>query len=345
MDPQRCARLALTLGPARTREQLSSITVPVDAVQSWWPRRGEHAAWRGARDPADLLLRCDRELERLARRGATVLLAGDPTYPSALTALPGAPAALYVWGELPGCPLVGVVGSRAARAAGLALAREVARELWAAGHGVISGGAIGIDGAAHEGALEAGAPTVAVLGSGLDHLYPERHVGLFHRIASGGAVISQFPSGTPPRSWQFPRRNVLIAALSRALLVVEAQPRSGALITASLAGSLGVPLLACDGSAGARRLLQQGAGLVGSAGDVKQVLAGAPPRRLTPRVGEDGEAALAALPEGSAASIDEVAARLGWGVARAAAALLRLELCGAALLVAGGRYARTAPRG
>jgi DNA processing protein len=246
---------------------------------------------------------------------------------------------LFVWGALPELEIVALVGTRAASTTSVDFARALGFELATAGYGVISGGAIGVDTGAHLGALQAGGATIAVLGSGFDHLYPPRNAPLFGRIAAeGGAVVSAYPPQTPPRRYNFPRRNKLIAAWARVVVVIEAPSRSGALITAALARRMEIPVLCRDAGAGARRLLRSGAGLVERADDVLRVLAGDRPRTRH-EIPEDPDQRdlLALLLEKKVVSVDEAVDRLGWTPSRAAAALIRLELAGlASSLPAGG---------
>ncbi len=202
--------------------------------------------------------------ERAEALGARLLLAGDPEAERLLAPLPY-PVALWVRGTLPPASAVAVVGSRDASPRGRARARAWAEVLTRAQVGVLSGLARGIDGAAHEGALEAG-PTWAVLGSGLDRPYPPEHAGLLERlVAAGGGVLSPFPPGAGPKPWHFPRRNLLLAAWSRGVLVVEGTLRSGSLVTAKLALDLGKDLWACPGwpedprAEGPNALLREGA--------------------------------------------------------------------------------------
>jgi DNA processing protein len=262
-------------------------------------------------------------------------------YPAAIPARdPAAPPVLFVQGRLPDPSQrqVAIVGTRGALIRNLERARQLAADLVHAGLGIVSGGALGIDAAAHEGALEAGGDTVAVLGSGLDIRYPERNSGLFQRIERQGALVSAFPLGTPPRRPNFPQRNRIIAAWADVVVVMEAPARSGALNTARWARQLGVPVLALAEGVGARGLLGRGhAGQLDHAGDVLAVLAGAPPRTSTAPGDPDQQEALEVLRTGSL-SVDGLATRLGWTVSRAAGALIRLELAGLARLEAGGRY-------
>src|SRR3954453_11628653 len=181
----------------------------------------------------------------------------DPGYPTRLAGLRDAPGTLWFVGRLPApeAPAIAIVGSRAATGAGRTRARSWAAALARRGFVVISGGAFGIDAAAHEGAFYADAARFSVLGCGADVVYPDRHTRLFARIAASGGLLSELPPGTVPRPWHFPRRNRLIAALAGTVPVVEAAPRSGALITATLAEERGQGLLAAPGSPGTDALI------------------------------------------------------------------------------------------
>ena len=206
----------------------------------------------------------------------------DPDYPSLLRRLSDAPRALHVDGAVEALwhPAIAIVGSRNATPGGFDNARQFARAFARTGWCVVSGMALGIDTAAHLGALDEGGSTVAVLGTGIDVAYPRRNAGLMRRIAaSGGAVVSEYPPGTQGRPGQFPLRNRIVAALSLGTLVVEAAHASGALITARLAGDAGREVFALPGSIhnpmarGCHRLLREGATLVESPEDVIAALA------------------------------------------------------------------------
>jgi DNA processing protein len=216
-------------------------------------------------------------------------------------------------------------------------ARGLAADLAARGAVIVSGGAIGIDAAAHAGS---GGRTVAVLASGLDRPYPARNAALFAEIvAAGGALASPFPDGTDVRPWQFLRRNEVIAALVEAVVVVEARARSGALHTARAAAKLGKIVGACPGSPGTDALLAAGAAAIATADDVTAALAGTP-RQLPQRAPAAGDEAAAWGALSGAADADTVAARAGISVVRAARALTALELDGLALPLPGGRWVR-----
>ncbi|HEX7597291.1 MAG TPA: DNA-processing protein DprA [Polyangia bacterium] len=255
---------------------------------------------------------------------------GEQGYPAVLRSLSNPPAALWARGRVPAGPSIAIVGARSASGVGCARARAMAAELAGKGYAIISGGAFGIDAAAHEGALSVGAPTFAVLGCGVDVVYPDRHGPLFARIAAAGGLLSEYAPGTPPRAGQFPARNRIIAALADAVIVVEAAFRSGALITARLGRSLGKPVLAIPGSAGTDGLLQKGqARLVASAADVEDVLAGRQPIAVAPAESPSGVAAtlVAALREG-AASPAHLSRKVGLPLPTVMAALAEAELDG-----------------
>lgn len=172
---------------------------------------------------------------------------------------------------------VAIVGSRAASKAGMQHAHQLARHLASTGVHIVSGGALGIDGAAHRGALAAGAATTVVLGNGVDIAYPARHAPLFREVlARGGALASLWPDGVEPRPYMFPQRNQLIAALADAVIVVEADIRSGSLSTAHAAKKLGRVVAAWPGSRGCARLLATGAGIIESTADAELAVRGTP---------------------------------------------------------------------
>lgn len=275
---------------------------------------------------------------RLAGCGARAVPFGAPEYPEALAGLPDAPPLLHVRGDVGAlsAPAVGIVGARAASAYGLGLARALAGCFARAGLVVVSGLARGIDAAAHAGALDAGGRTVAVQGCGPDRTYPSVHRRLADRIAAQGAVVTEFPPGTPPRAPNFPLRNRILSGLSRALVVVEARARSGSLSTALHADAQHRDVFAVPGplgvatSAGTNGLLRDGAFVLLTADDVLQRLglppgAGAPVPREAALPANRVLRTLAAAP----ATRDELARRLGEAPAALALELLELEMAGA----------------
>jgi DNA processing protein len=231
----------------------------------------------------------DPDLARADTRHAGLFMAcrHDPAYPRALLDIPDPPAVMHVAGdagrarELWSAPAVALVGARRASPYGLEVARSLGRGLAAAGVTVVSGMALGIDCAAHEGALEGGGATLAVLGGGADVTYPASKRRVHRRLLADGAALSELPPGVRPRRWCFPARNRVIAALTAATVVVEAAERSGALITARMARELGRDVAAIPGpvnsprSAGANALLFDGAHLVRDPRDVLELLFGA----------------------------------------------------------------------
>ncbi|MDP1533105.1 MAG: DNA-processing protein DprA, partial [Rubrivivax sp.] len=247
-------------------------------------------------------------------------------------------------------PSVAVVGSRSPTAQGADNARAFAAALSADGLVVVSGLALGIDGAAHEGALAGGAGTLAVVGTGLDRVFPPRHRELAHRIAGAGergALISEYAPGTPALPAHFPQRNRIIAGLSLGTLVVEAALRSGSLITARLAAEAGRDVFAVPGSIhspqsrGCHALIQQGAQLVQTAADIVDALRLQRPAPPVAAAGDEhsGDPILAALGQ-DPVTLDALISRTGWPAHELTARLLELELDGRAARLPGGLYQR-----
>jgi DNA processing protein len=287
----------------------------------------------------------------------------DREYPSLLAAIPSPPE-LWMRGELQrdDALAIAIVGTRRASAYGLAAAERLAFDLAAHGVTIVSGLARGIDTAAHRGALEAGGRTVAVLGSGLQVIYPPENGELARTIERRGALVSQFPPGVPPLAGNFPARNRTLAGLALGVVVVEAPERSGALITAGLAGELGREVFAVPGQItietgrGSNRLIQDGAKLVRDWHDVVEEL----PNHWRSAVrsssqqsnaadgpapdSEEGQILALLTPE-SPQHIETLIARRGGSAARVAAALLALELEGQARQLDGQRWVRVATRG
>lgn len=282
-----------------------------------------------------------------------VVTLGDPAYPSTLLETADPPLLLYVQGrtELLGAESIAIVGSRNATRQGLDNARSFAAQLSHAGFTVVSGLALGIDAAAHEGGLEGAGCTVAVVGTGLDSAYPTRNRPLADRIAERGLLVSEYSLGTLPLQAHFPQRNRIIAGLARATLVVEAAPQSGSLITARLANEAGRDVFAIPGSIhspqsrGCHALIKQGAKLVESVADIIEELRpapGAPPQRrpaAAPTAGNDP--VLEALGF-DPLTLDTLAERTGWPPAELNIHLLELELDGRVARLPGQRFQRIA---
>jgi len=277
-----------------------------------------------------------------------VIVLGDPHYPPLLLQTADPPLLLYVQGDLSalGPPALAIVGSRNPTPQGADNARSFARHLSDAGLAVVSGLALGIDGAAHDGALAGHSATIAVVGTGLDRVYPARHRHLAHRIMASGAIVSEFAPGTPPLAPNFPQRNRIIAGLTRGTLVVEAALQSGSLITARLASEAGREVFAIPGSIhspqsrGCHALIKQGAKLVESAPDILEELCwGDGPAVSAPAAQSGSDPLLSALGH-DPATLDVLGARTGYGAAELSARLLELELAGQVSRLPGGLYQR-----
>jgi DNA processing protein len=222
-------------------------------------------------------------------------------------------------------PAVAIVGSRAASRAAMDRAHALARHLVGRGVHVVSGGALGVDGAAHRGALAGGGRTTVVLGSGLDVLYPVRHAPLFCEVlARGGSLAGMVPDGTQPRTGTFPQRNRLIAALADVVVVVEADVQSGSLSTASAANRFGRIVAACPGSRGCERLLAAGAAIIEHEADAELALAGTPRHRLASAIDPIAQQVRDAIQTG-AVGVDDIVRRTGLTVRAVLRALPMIE--------------------
>lgn len=293
-----------------------------------------------------------RQRELLAELGVRVLAFGEADYPPLLAAIPDPPPLLYVRGSV-SClqtPQIAVVGSRKASPPGLALAADLAADLAAAGLTITSGLALGIDAAAHRGALAAAGASVAVMATGVEQIYPRRHAELAESLLERGALVSEFAPLTPPLPGHFPARNRLISGLSRGVLVVEAAQRSGSLITANSALDQGREVFAVPwfprhaGGRGGLRLLRDGATLVESAEDIllaldlwggQQALPLVAAEDDPPALDPDSQAVWRALGY-QALDLEALSAALSLPTERLLAALTELELAGRAQRVSGG---------
>lgn len=290
--PSARAVLALTLvpelGPRRIRRLVSIMGGPEAALEASMadlasiPSVGEPLARKLSRGLSQARKDVDAKLEHARAAGVQLLPFDHPDYPSQLAGDEHAPALLYVRGSVEALSLdgVGLVGARKCSAYGVDQAGRFAGILAQAGWSIVSGGARGIDTAAHHAALRSCGVTVAVLGCGMDHCYPAENAELFDKIvAGGGAVISELPMSCRPEAKNFPARNRIIAGLSRGVVVVEAGEKSGALITARLAGEMGREVMALPGrvdvesSRGCHALIRDGVTLVATPADVEEALA------------------------------------------------------------------------
>ena len=358
-------RLALTLPQdgAAARRLLAAFGLP-SSIFTQDPGALAQVVDRAAAEalrapPSDLDARVDATLAWLDQDRAQrqVLSLADPDYPSALLAIEDPPLMLYRLGRLQAPPqrALAMVGSRNPTPQGLQNARRFARSFAEAQVTVVSGLALGIDGAAHQGALDAAGDaaiaTIAVVGTGLDRVYPRQHLALAHAIAERGQILSEYPLGTPPLPHNFPRRNRLIAALSQGTLVVEAALQSGSLITARLASEQGKEVFAIPGSIhspqsrGCHALLRQGAKLVESAQDVLEDLRLVLPSAAVPPVLEVPEGESSALLDAlgyEPVGLDALIARTGIPAPLLQAQLLELELAGQVARLPGGLFQRLA---
>ncbi len=291
-------------------------------------------------------------LQWLTDSANQVVTLGDADYPQLLLQIPDPPPLLYIKGrrELLNRPALAVVGSRNATAQGAANAEDFARALSAAGLTIVSGLALGIDAAAHRGGLSEAGSSIAVVGTGLDVVYPARNRELAHQLAARGALVSEFALGTPPLGGNFPRRNRVISGMCLGCLVVEAAVQSGSLITARLANEQGREVFALPGSIhsplakGCHILIKQGAKLVDGANDILEELnlagAAAPPAaRSAPDLDADAARLLGHIGY-DPCDLDSLCERAGMGADRVSALLLTLELQGIIENLPGGRYMR-----
>jgi DNA processing protein len=367
-------QLALGRAPGLTAQHVSAVLAATGrSSQAWSDLRPVFmharqalcdvvlppAAQRALRSPDVARLANDRRW--MERERIELIDAGSARYPPRLTHIPDAPALLYVKGVVASlqAPQLAIVGSRNPTEAGRRTAREFAAHLSKAGLTITSGLAYGIDAASHEGALASAGQTIAVLGTGLDQIYPATHRELALKIAAHGALVSELPPGARPLKFNFPRRNRLISGLSLGLLVVEAADASGSLITARLAADQGREVFAIPGSIhnplarGCHALIRAGAKLVEGACDILEELRISPSEQLLMHFPEEGAKAARggkALDKDykilldaigfEPTKLDELVNRTGLPSQSVASMLLMLELEGAVGIQAGGQYVR-----
>jgi DNA processing protein len=338
------------LGPTLLRTFLTRLpAAPLDAFRVDEAVRDAYPPDRAASVLAQAIEAARPFLDDLAAGRRRAIVLGDPAYPAALATIPDPPPLLWINGDasLFARPTVAIVGSRYGSPASLEMAFTLARDLAALGVVVASGLARGVDEAAHRGALEAGA-TVAVLGCGIDRVYPPEHGPLVTVIASSGAIVSELAPDAPPLAEHFPRRNRIISGLARGVVVVEASLKSGSLITARLALDQGREVMAVPGPAlggrhkGGHALIRDGAALVESAEDVLAALgwriepsirdsAGDPPP-------ETQDPVLAVLEGGDAVTVEGLAAATGLPTEALLARLSLLEVAGRVARLPGGAF-------
>ncbi len=330
------------LTPSRTRLLLgcNASASDLQGLLSVNPQQAEQV-----RNPLTVATR-----ERVAALRDCVIVLGDDGYPVLLKEIIDPPLVLHFRGDvsLLARPALAIVGSRKASPYGVNAAEELSRQIAGTGIAIVSGGARGIDAAAHQAALDAGGATIAVLGTGIDVVYPASNRRLFQRIEERGLIVSEFPPGTPPKPENFPMRNRVISGLARGTVIVEATSRSGSLITARMAAEQGRDVFAVPGSIfsagseGTHRLVQYGAKLVHDANDVLEEFPGglrvtqAPDAEPEPPLKE----VLDVLSKDDGTHVDTVAAKVGRTPALVAESLLQLELEGWIRALPGARYVR-----
>jgi DNA processing protein len=298
----------------------------------------------------------DRELARVRQNGYRLISLTDRCYPPLLKQIPDPPPLLYVYGRLPNEGLsIAVVGSRNATGYGISTTRRLCMDLAGQQVTIVSGMARGVDTAAHLGAIAGGGATVAVLGTGLNRIYPRENKELFHQIAQHGAVVTEFPLDSGPDAHHFPARNRIISGMCHGTVVVEATGRSGSLITARLAAEQNREVFAVPGnihsfkSVGTHRLIKQGAKLVAHAGDVLeefehvQTMDQAAPPAGQPKFAPltDAEAMVIDCLEADPVHIDDLVRQLPIGPGRLSGLLLQLELKGLVVQSAGKCFCMT----
>lgn len=331
----------------------------------------QHPAHQGLKAESIAYLRCpdwqpvEQDLRWLESQNRYIISARDPRYPALLKEISDPPPLLFVQGNPAALdtPQLAIVGSRNPTPGGRQTAHDFARSLSQAGLTISSGLAAGIDGAAHQGALETDSPTVAVTGTGLDRVYPAHHRELAHRIAEQGVLVSELPPGTPPVAANFPRRNRIISGLSVGTLVVEAARQSGSLITARMASEQGREVFAIPGSIhnplarGCHTLIRQGAKLVEQAEDILEELSPllgsllsaatasqTPPAEISRQWDQEYRQLMSAL-DYDPTPIDLLIERSGLTADAVSSMLLLLELEGFVSAAPGGRYCRTGKMG
>ncbi|MEW6517870.1 MAG: DNA-processing protein DprA [Thermodesulfobacteriota bacterium] len=361
--------LALSLTPGlgvRSWHKLLAVFASPREVLETEPGRisklvpGLRASVIAGLDRENLRAAAEKELAAAAKAGIEIITREQPAYPELLRNIADPPILLYVKGNAAllqsGC--IGVVGARAASVYGRRIAEDLSKRLCQRGLTVVSGLALGIDTAAHEGALQAGGATLAVLGCGLDVVYPRQNSSLYEEIARRGALVSEYRLGTLPEAFRFPARNRIISGLSLGVVVVEAARKSGSLITAGYALEQGREVFAIPGridsckSEGTHRLLQEGAKLVHTVDDIIEEIAFAAAGPPSSSGGQPGGTAVALTGEEERLfacldvypqTIDEITRQSGMTVQKVSELLLMLELKGLVDSLPGNQYQKRCP--
>ena len=339
----RLFRLGMLLagGGPRLRRQVAAVPAGTDIGTVLAERQAPRALLSTARELAGA--EAATVLDRTARAGWRWLVPSDEEFPSLLGTITDPPLGLFVRGRISSAKTVTIVGSRKATPYGRQVARLLGEELAGAGVVVISGMARGIDESAHRGAIAGGGVSWAVWGTGPDRIYPPEHGDLAEELAADGALLTEYPPGTPPRRHHFPERNRILAGLAMAVVVVEAAARSGALVTARLAIEEGREVLAVPGnifskfSVGPNTLIRVGARPLLTPRDLFEAIDVIPASNQQPPL---DEGLLRCIAAGESLTTDEIAARARIDVATAAGELIALELAGGVRKEHDGRYAR-----
>ncbi|HEX3246795.1 MAG TPA: DNA-processing protein DprA [Chloroflexota bacterium] len=342
------------IGPARLRRLVDMFG---DARSAWYADTRALVDAGLERRARSALIELRKRLDpveqgnRIEAAGVNVVRVIDSAYPPLLRGIPDAPAVLFLKGELPreDDPTIAVVGTRRATAYGRQAAEKLAGELARAGVVIVSGLARGIDAVAHNAALAAGGRTLAVLGSGVDRIYPAEHKGLAQRVVGSGALVSEFPLGEPPDAPNFPRRNRIVAGLARGTLVIEADRESGALITVDFALEQGRDVYAVPGSIfspasrGTNAMIKDGAKPVMSADDILEDLEMSAVTPVPPAAtaDTDEEAVVLALLSNDPMHIDDIGRLARLPMSILGGTLAMMELKGIARQMGGQYYVRT----
>lgn len=359
MTPQRALVAMSLIRPSDTRaarafQTMVEAGLAIGDPGAWVLQLVDNLGIVGPDRPARVaraLSDADTAISRAAQAGIHLVTRLETDYPAALRLLVDPPIVLWCRGAPAALqrPMVALVGSRRASASGLVMADRLARGLAEAGIVVVSGLARGIDAAAHRGALAAGGTTVAVLGCGVDVIYPPEHRALTTDVLAAGSLVSEFPPGTRPFPGHFPLRNRIISGLARVVVVVEASEQSGSLITARMALEQGRSVLAVPGNVasgcykGCHALIKDGAGLVETVEDVLSEFgwgAGGAPRQDSDHKSRENRGLLAWMRAGELVDLDELACRSGLGVPTLLAELSQAEIAGHVVRKPGQLYLR-----
>ncbi len=356
--PERAWWLAFMQVPKIGSSRIQQLLATFGSLQAAWGAAGHELREVLPQGVVDDVLRRRNDIdvyalyERTTRDGINITCWADDSYPALLREVPAPPPLLYYRGQLieTDSTAVAIVGTRKVTAYGREMTYRIAYDLAKAGVTIVSGLALGVDGVAHRAALEAGGRTIAVLGSGVDVIYPGKHRDLARKIEQQGAVLTEYPLGTQPDRFNFPPRNRIISGLSRGVVVIEAPERSGALITVDFAAEQGRDAFAIPGpvhapaSAGCNRILREGATLVRSAEDILEDLHIRPLNHDDPEIGHvnlsSDERRLLSVLTSEPQHIDDIAARLGKTVHDVSGELMMLELQGSVHSGGSGYYSR-----